>query len=98
MKLKEFSHSLRQIAIRNIDHNKPTSLITNELVTPAKNVFTRHAERMIIKNVFDADISGFHLNALSFGLPLNVDLNTTLIVLADNCYRLLALSYSVTGL
>jgi hypothetical protein len=37
-----------------------------------------------------ADISGFHPNALSSGLPLNVDLDTTLTVLAGNCYRLLA--------
>ena len=45
---------------------------------------------MIIENELDADISGFHLNALSSGLPLNVDLDTTLTVLAGNCYRLLA--------
>ncbi len=46
--------------------------------------------RSIIENELDADISGFHLNALSSGLPLNVDLDTTLTVLAGNCYRLLA--------
>ena len=45
---------------------------------------------MIIENELDADISGFHLNALSSGLPLNIDLDTTLTVLAGNCYRLLA--------
>ena len=44
---------------------------------------------MIIENELDADIYGFHLNALSAGLPLNVDLDTTLTVLAGNCYRLL---------
>ena len=81
---------LRQIAIRNIGHDQPTLLITNDLTTPAKDLFTRYAERMIIENELDADISGFHLNALSSGLPLNVDLDTTLTVLAGNCYRLLA--------
>ena len=45
---------------------------------------------MIIENELDADITGFHLNALSSGLPLNVDVDTTLTVLAGNCYRLLA--------
>jgi hypothetical protein len=45
---------------------------------------------MIIENELDADISGFGLNALSSGLPLNVDLDTTLTVAAGNCYRLLA--------
>ena len=66
-------------------------LITNDLAaTAAKNLFARYAERMTIWNELDADISGFHLNAISSGLPLNVDLDTTLTVLAGNCYRLLA--------
>ena len=88
--LKGGEHPLRQIAIRNIGHDQPTLLITNDYTTPAKNLFTRYAERMIIENEFDADITGFHLNALSSGLPLNVDVDTTLTVLASNCYRLLA--------
>ena len=88
--LKGVGQPLRQIAIRNIGHDQPTLLITNDYTTPAKNLFTRYAERMIIENQFDADITGFHLNALSSGLPLNVDVDTTLTVLAGNCYRLLA--------
>jgi transposase len=89
--LKGVDHPLRQIAIRNIGHDEPTLLITNDLAaTQAKDLFARYAERMIIENELDADISGFHLNALSSGLPLNVDLDTTLTVAAGNCYRLLA--------
>ena len=90
VRLKGIGHPLRQIAIANIGHNQPTLLITNDLTTPAKDLFTRYAERMIIENELDADISGFHLNALSSGLPLNVDVDTTLTVLAGNCYRLFA--------
>jgi len=56
----------------------------------AKDLFARYAERMIIENELDADIAGFHLNALSSGLSLNVDLDTILNVAAGNCYRLLA--------
>lgn len=88
--LKGIQAPLRQIAIRNIGHDQPTLLITNDLTTAAKDLFTRYAERMIIENELDADISGFNLNALSSGLPLNVDVDTTLTVLAGNCYRLLA--------
>jgi transposase len=90
IELKGVGQSLRQLAVRNIGHDLPTLLVTNELTTPAKDLFGRYAERMIIENELDADISGFHLNALSSGLPLNVDLDTTLTVLAGNCYRLLA--------
>jgi transposase len=90
VRLKGVTVPLRQIAVRNIGHEHPTLLITNDLTTPAKDLFGRYAERMTIENELDADISGFHLNALSSGLPLNVDLDTTLTVLAGNIYRLLA--------
>jgi transposase len=90
VQLKGVDRQLRQIAIRNIGHDQPTLLITNELSSAAKDLFGRYAERMMIENELDADISGFHLNALSSGLPLNVDLDTTMTVLAGNCYRLLA--------
>jgi hypothetical protein len=88
--LKGIEVPLRQIAVRNIGHENPTLLITNDMATAAKDLFGRYAERMIIENELDADISGFHLNALASGLPLNVDLDTTLTVLAGNAYRLLA--------
>ena len=90
IELKGVGQSLRQIAIRNIGHDQPTLLVANELTTAAKDLFGHYAERMIIENELDADISGFHLNALSSGLPLNVDVDTALTVLAGNCYRLLA--------
>jgi transposase len=88
--LNGIDRPLRQLAIRNIGHEHPTLLITNDLVTAAKDLFGRYAERMIIENELDADISGFSLNALASGLPLNVDLDTTLTVVAGNAYRLLA--------
>lgn len=81
---------VRQIAVTNIGRDQPTLLITSALATPAKELFTRYAERMMIENELDAYICGFHLDALSSGLPLNVDLDTTLTVLAGNLYRLLA--------
>ena len=90
--IKSISNRVRQIAVRNIGRDEPTLLITNGLTTPAKDLFARYAERMIIENELDAYIGGFHLDALTSGLPLNVDLDTTLTVVAGNLYRLLARS------
>ncbi|MET8957061.1 hypothetical protein [Streptomyces sp. NPDC004533] len=45
---------------------------------------------MTIENELDAHISGFHLDALSSGVSLNVDLDTTLTVVAGTFYRMLA--------
>jgi hypothetical protein len=90
IKLKDIDTRVRQIAITNIGREQPTLLITNDLATPARDLFGRYAERMLIENELDAYIAGFHLDALSSGIPLNVDLDTTLTVIAGNLYRLLA--------
>src|SRR5450755_3309549 len=90
IKIKGIDSPVRQLAVRNIGREHPTMLITNTLDLTTKQLFARYAERMTIENELDAYISGFHLNALSSGLPLNVDLDTTLTVIAGNLYRLLA--------
>jgi hypothetical protein len=90
VQIKGISDRVRQLGVRNIGREQPTLLITNDLTTTTKKLFARYAERMTIENELDAYIQGFHLNALSSGLPLNVDLDTTLTVIAGNLYRLLA--------
>jgi hypothetical protein len=90
IKIKDIQAPVRQLAVRNIGRDQPTLLITNDIERTTKQLFTRYAERMGIENELDAYIGGFHLDALSSGLPLNVDLDTTLTVIAGNLYRLLA--------
>ena len=90
IKIKDIEGPVRQLAVRNIGRDQPTLLITNDIERTTKQLFTRYAERMGIENELDAYIQGFHLDALSSGLPLNVDLDTTLTVIAGNLYRLLA--------
>jgi transposase len=90
IKIKDIQAPVRQLAVRNIGRDQPTLLITNDIERTTKQLFARYAERMGIENELDAYISGFHLDALSSGLPLNVDLDTTLTVIAGNLYRLLA--------
>jgi hypothetical protein len=96
VKLTGFSGKVRQIAVKNIGRDEPTLIIANDLTTPGKDLFARCAERMMAENELDAYISGFHLDALTSGVPLNVDLDTTLTVVAGNLYRLLALKLSRT--
>jgi transposase len=90
VKIRDISARVRQIAIKDIGRDEPTLLITHDLATPAKDLFARYAERMTVENELDAYISGFHLDALTSGVSLNVDLDTTLTVVAGNLYRLLA--------
>ena len=90
VRLKDVSARVRQIAVKNIGRDEPTLLITHDLATPARDLFARYAERMMVENELDAYIGGFHLDALTSGVPLNVDLDTTLTVVAGNLYRLFA--------
>jgi hypothetical protein len=90
VRIKGIDGPVRQLAVRNIGREHPTMLITNAHEFTVKQLFARYAERMTIENELDAYISGFHLNALSSGLPLNIDLDATLTVIAGNLYRLLA--------
>jgi hypothetical protein len=78
--------------VRNIGRDEPTLLITADRTTTAKDLFARYAERMLVENELSAYIKGFHLDALTSGLALNVDVDTTLTVIAGSLYRLLARS------
>jgi transposase len=89
VRLKGIHTPVRQIAVTNIGRDQPTLLISNDQASPAVDLFGRYAERMLIENELDAYIAGFHLDALSSSIPLNVDLDTTLTVVAGNLYRLL---------
>ena len=67
-------------------------MITADASSSAKDLFARYAERMLIENELSAYIKGFHLDALSSGLALNVDLDTTLTVIAGSLFRLVGRS------
>jgi hypothetical protein len=93
--IKDITNPVRQIAVRNIGHDQPTIMITNSTSSrSAKDLFIRYAERMTIENELDAYIGGFHLDALTSSVTLNVDLDTTLTVIAGNLYRMLARTLS----
>jgi transposase len=91
VKLKGITGKVRQLAVKNIGRDEPTLIITSDRTAPARNLFARYAERMLAENELDAYIGGFHLDALTSGVSLNVDLDATLTVVAGNLYRLLAL-------
>jgi hypothetical protein len=81
---------VRQIAITGIGRDEPTLLITDDVNSSAKDLFTRYAERMLVENELAASIGRFHLDALTAAVPLNVDLDTIVTVVAGNLYRLFA--------
>jgi transposase len=79
--------SFRQLAVRGLGRDQPTLLITNRTKMTAKQLIERYATRWLVENQLSAQIRAFHLDALSSQVPLAVDLDTTLSVIADSVYR-----------
>lgn len=90
--LKGYSGSVRQLLIRDLGHEEPTILLTNDLRSSPKALITRYARRMLIENGLSDSVDFFHLDALSSAVALNVDFDVLLTVIASGIYRILARS------
>jgi hypothetical protein len=88
--LRGYQGTLRQLLIRDLGHDQPTVLLTNDLTSSLKAVITRYARRMLIENGLADSVDFFHLDALSSAVALNVDFDVLLTVIASGIYRRLA--------
>ena len=73
--------------IRGLGREQPTLLLTNRRQLTHKQLIERYAKRWLIENQLSPQIRAFHLDALASQVPLAVDLDTTLSIIADNIYR-----------
>ncbi|MDE0113341.1 MAG: hypothetical protein OXN84_13810 [Albidovulum sp.] len=71
VRLKDYPGEIRQIAVADLGHEKPTLLLTNRTATPAGRLVDRYARRMIIENAIDF----FHMDALSAAVPMKADVD-----------------------
>jgi transposase len=88
--LKGYTGKLRQIAAKNLGHDLPTLLITNDFKTTPSILLTRYAKRMIIENAIADGVHFFHLDALCSSLHVEVDFSVVLTVVANGLYHLIA--------
>ncbi len=80
--LSAYPRPLRQLAVTGLGHDQPTLLITNQAQLPARQVIQSYARRMNIEQRLAEAIQSFSLDALAGAVPLNVDLDVALSVLA----------------
>ncbi len=90
VRLRGYPGDLRQLAIMDLGHEKPTLLITNQDNESAGRLVDRYARRMVIENAIAAAIDLFHMDALSASVPLKIEVDLQLTVMAETLYRLLA--------
>jgi hypothetical protein len=80
--LSAYPRPIRQLAVTGLGHDQPTLLITNRPQLPARQVIASYARRMNIEQRLAEAIQSFSLDALAGAVPLNVDLDVVLSVLA----------------
>ena len=90
IELRDYPGPLRQLLIRDLGHDAPTILLTNDRTSSLKAIITRYAQRMLIENGLADAVAFFHLDALSSAVALNVDFDVLLTVIGSGLYRLFA--------
>ena len=83
-------HTFRQLFIKDLGHDEPTILLTNDRRSTTGQLIARYAKRMLIENALADAVRFFHIDALSSSVGLKVDFDMALLVLASGLYRLMA--------
>jgi transposase len=78
--------TFRQLAINGLGREHATLLLTNQQLT-AKQMIERYGQRWGIENQLAEQIRAFHLDSLCSQVPLAVDFDIALTILADIIYR-----------
>jgi len=89
IQLNGYPGPIRQMIITDLGHEEPTFLLTNQLTRSAAKLIGRYARRMIIENNIQDGIDFFHMDALSSAVPMKVDCDLQLTLIASSLYRLL---------
>jgi hypothetical protein len=83
VRLSDYPKPIRQLVIQGLGREAPTVIITNNTTATPKFLIERYARRMTIEQRLAEAIRAFHLDSLSSSVPLNVDLDVVLSVLAS---------------
>jgi hypothetical protein len=88
--LPEYEGTARQIAVTGLGREQPTLFLTNNLDATSRDIIMKYARRNGIEDGLGTNVNFFHMDCLSSEVRLNVDLDVTLTVIANGCYRWLA--------
>jgi hypothetical protein len=85
-----YEGTVRQIAVTGLGREQPTLFLTNNLEATPRDLIMKYARRNGIEDGLGTNVNFFHMDCLSSEVRLNVDLDVTLTVIANGCYRWLA--------
>jgi hypothetical protein len=87
VRLRGYDQLARQIAVSGLGRESPTLFLSNNVVETAREIVIRYAGRNRIEDSLGTSVNFFHLDCLASEVRLNVDLDATLTVIANGCYR-----------
>ena len=90
IQLDDYEGTLRQIAVTGLGREQPTLFLTNHPDASPRQMIMNYARRNGIEDGLGTNVNFFHMDNLSSEVRLNVDLDVTLTVIANSCYRWLA--------
>jgi len=90
VRLDGYDGTLRQIAVSGLGREQPTLFLTNHPDASPREMIMNYARRNGIEDGLGTNVNFFHMDNLSSEVRLNVDLDVTLTVIANSCYRWLA--------
>src|SRR5258708_26590487 len=88
--LRDYVGGIRQVAVDGLGREQPTLVLSNDIAETARSLVVRYAGRNRVEDGLGQSVNFFHLDCLASEVPLNVDLDAALTVLANGCYRWLA--------
>jgi hypothetical protein len=88
--LDGYTGELRQVTVRDLGHEDPTIIITNNFKIEGPSLVTRYAQRMLIENGISDAIQFFHIDSLSSMVGMKVDFDLQITLMASSLYRLMA--------
>ncbi len=90
VRLRGYVGPIRQIAVTGLGRDRPTLFLSNHFEETPRELIIRYAGRNRIEDGLGISVNFFHLDCLASEVRLNVDLDATLTVIANGCYRWLA--------
>ena len=88
--IRDYVGSVRQLFVKDLGHELPTIIITNDKKTSCSDLISRYALRMLIENSIANGVAFFHTTALSSSVAIRIDLDVLLTLVGQATYRMFA--------
>lgn len=87
VRLEGYEGTIRQIAVKGLGRAQPTLFLTNHETASPRELIINYARRNGIEDGLGTNVNFFHMDNVSSEVRLNVDMDVTLTVLANGCYK-----------